>query len=323
MSLTTDLLDTQLATLWRECPEFRTLRATAIAQLTQHGDAARWSQALAALPDTKPAHAAFATTVTIGEREDIADVERTALEAALGELHPWRKGPFCLFGVLIDAEWRSDLKWQRIAPYLQPLAGRRVLDVGCGNGYYGWRMCASGASLVVGVEANPVHVMQHLTMCRYLVPMGHGANCVLPLRFELLPPEAPFDTVFSLGVLYHQRSPAAHLDALRSRLRSGGELVLETLVMPGASLALRSDERYARMRNVSCVPNETALAQWLADAGFQNVRRVDMTATTTAEQRRTPWMRFESLADALDPTDPARTVEGHAAPLRAVMLAQG
>ena len=70
----------------------------------------------------------------------------TTLHRHLHALQPWRKGPFSLFGVQIDTEWRSDWKWNRVAPHLSPLAGRRVLDVGCGNGYYGWRMCAAGAA---------------------------------------------------------------------------------------------------------------------------------------------------------------------------------
>ncbi len=34
------------------------------------------------------------------------------------------------------------------------------------------------------------------------------------------------------------------------------------------------------------------------------------------EQRRTPWMDFESYAEFIDPDDPARTVEGYPAPIR-------
>jgi tRNA (mo5U34)-methyltransferase len=48
---------------------------------------------------------------------------------------------------------------------------------------------------------------------------------------------------------------------------------------------------------------------------------VDLNRTTTDEQRSTPWMRFESLAQCLDPDNPELTVEGYPAPLRAVVLA--
>jgi len=48
---------------------------------------------------------------------------------------------------------------------------------------------------------------------------------------------------------------------------------------------------------------------------------VDVTATSTEEQRSTDWMRFNSLQDFLDPDDPKRTIEGYPGPLRATLIA--
>ena len=50
------------------------------------------------------------------------------------------------FSIDIDTEWRSDLKWNRIAGAVD-FSRKTVLDVGCGNGYYGWRMLHSGTDL--------------------------------------------------------------------------------------------------------------------------------------------------------------------------------
>ena len=60
---------------------------------------------------------------------------------------------------------------------------------------------------------------------------------------------------------------------------------------------------------------------WLRRCGFVDARVVDVSTTTTAEQRRTDWMRFESLAESLDPENPQLTVEGYPAPRRAVFVA--
>ena len=60
----------------------------------------------------------------------------------------------------------------------------------------------------------------------------------------------------------------------------------------------------------------------LERCGFTDIRVVDSTRTTVEEQRSTDWMTFESLADFLSPTDHTRTVEGHPAPLRAMLLAR-
>jgi tRNA (mo5U34)-methyltransferase len=74
------------------------------------------------------------------------------------------------------------------------------------------------------------------------------------------------------------------------------------------------------MRNVWLLPTGTLLLDWLERAGFDEPRVVDVSATSTLEQRRTDWMPFESLADALDPDDPTLTIEGWPAPRRAIVV---
>ena len=283
----------------------------------RHGDLPRWWAALERLP-TVPASASLnVSSPALGAEVD----DPEDLRASLMELHPWRKGPLRLGGVSIDTEWRSDLKWDRIAPHLE-LAGARVLDIGCGNGYYGLRMLGAGAELVVGVDPTILFVMQWLA-CRHF--SGDLPNFVLPLGIEELPPGRPgFDTVFCMGVLYHRREPLRLLERLRELLRPGGKLVLESLVLPPdrQQEVLVPSARYARMRNVWAIPGTGCLAGWLDQAGLRDIRLVDETPTTTEEQRSTPWMRFDSLQQALDPDDRARTVEGHPAPIRAVFIAR-
>ena len=60
---------------------------------------------------------------------------------------------------------------------------------------------------------------------------------------------------------------------------------------------------------------------WVKSAGFQSVELVDVSSTTQAEQRSTPWMRFESLREAIDPDDHTLTLEGHPRPVRAMLKA--
>ena len=264
-----------------------------------HGDFERWRDAVAGLPSAT------------------SDAERRDL---LMQLAPWRKGPFNVGGVHIDAEWRSDLKWQRVAGAIEPLEGRRVLDVGCGNGYYALRMADAGAAAVLGIDPTLLYVMQFLAVTAHL---ERPPVAVLPLRLQELPDAChAFDTTFSMGVLYHQRSPLDHLRQLRATLRPGGQLVLETIFIPGEeSYACTPAERYARMKNVWLLPTLAELSTWLRRTGFRDVEIIDTAITTVAEQRSTEWMTFESLADALDPEDPTRTVEGWPAPRRVVVTA--
>ncbi len=300
--------------LFAAIPAWRSLEAALTEpSIAHHGDYARWRAALESLPGLHPEAFELGATVTV--RGAASDGERDALRAALEGLHPWRKGPWSLFGVHIDSEWRSDWKWQRLLPALANMTDERVLDVGCGNGYFGWRALQAGAELVVGVDPSVLFFMQHLAVCRYL---RSGRNWLLPLKFEALPP-ATFDTVMSMGVVYHRRNPVDHVRRLASFARPGGRLVLESLVVEGGR-DLQVADRYARMRNVHVIPAVDTLRRWLEEAGLGAVQVVDVSRTTLDEQRSTPWMRFESLAEALDPADPMRTVEGHPAPVRAVVI---
>ncbi|MBX8500731.1 tRNA 5-methoxyuridine(34)/uridine 5-oxyacetic acid(34) synthase CmoB [Pseudomonas lijiangensis] len=281
-----------------------------------HGDLQRWQSALDALPPLTAERVELADSFTLEVECD--DETRSRLRQALMGLSPWRKGPFDVFGVHIDTEWRSDWKWSRVSPHLD-LKGKRILDVGCGNGYYQWRMLGAGAESVIGVDPNWLFFCQFQAMQRYLpdLPAWH-----LPFALEDLPANLEgFDTVFSMGVLYHRKSPVDHLLALKDCLVKGGELVMETLVVPGdAQQVLVPEDRYAQMRNVWFLPSVAALVLWLRRAGFVDVRCVDVSTTTVQEQRSTEWMRYQSLGDFLDPEDHSRTVEGLPAPMRAVIV---
>jgi len=265
----------------------------------RHGDFEQWQQAVEALDG-----AADAAT----------------RKSLLLQLSPWRKGPFDVGGVHIDSEWRSDLKWQRVRDAIAPLQGRNVLDVGCGNGYYALQMREAGASSVIGIDPTLLYVMQFLAVNHFV---KDASTFVLPLRLHELPlPAKRFDTTFSMGVLYHQRSPIEHIRQLRDTLRPNGQLVLETLFVPGEeSYACTPPDRYARMKNVWLLPTIAELTTWLRRSGLKDVAVIDQSHTTTDEQRATEWMTFESLAEALDPVDPSKTVEGWPAPQRVVVTA--
>jgi tRNA (mo5U34)-methyltransferase len=292
-----------------------------LASSVRHGDFAGWQAALQALPALAPASVDLVHGVRIGAAAQLNDAQRDALRTQLMALHPWRKGPLDLFGLHLDTEWHSDWKWERVLPHLSPLEGRTVLDVGCGNGYHCWRMAGAGAREVIGVDSHLLFTLQYWAIRHFLrEPPVH----VLPLALEDVPEGLQaFDTVFSMGVLYHRRSPFDHLISLRHCLRPGGELVLETLVIEGeAGMTLVPQGRYARMPNVWFLPSCNTLLQWLEKTGYTDVALVDLNRTSVQEQRSTPWMTFESLSEALEPADPLRTIEGHPAPLRAVFVAK-
>lgn len=279
----------------------------------RHGDQPRWAAALEALPAAETGWRIEDGVLIAGSPA----ADSAALAETLKELIPWRKGPLNLGGVAIDTEWRSDWKWDRVAPHVD-LVGKRVLDIGAGNGYFGWRMLASGARQVVGCDPTLRFWYQYKAIEHFA---GLAAHLLLPLKFEELPVAGDFDVVFSMGVLYHRRDPAEHLARITRHLRPGGSAVIETLIIPGdTDEELVPEDRYANMRNVHGLPTQRRLLRWLAEAGFSDRRIVDITATTTDEQRTTEWMPFHSLANALT-KDRKRTIEGFSAPVRVVMIA--
>ena len=286
----------------------------------KHGTLPKWEKVLNKLHYPTPDTLDLKHSVTIGSGDQLSSGEQQKLENLLRIFTPWRKGPFSVHGINIDTEWRSDWKWERILPHLSPLNNRTVLDVGCGSGYHMWRMLGEGANHVVGIDPSTLFLCQFEAIKRLAgedLPVH-----LLPLGIEKLPPLDAFDTVFSMGVLYHRQSPIDHLLQLRDQLRTGGELVLETLVIDGdENTVLMPEDRYGKMNNVWFLPSVATLALWLKKAGFVDVRCVDIDITSLAEQRRTDWMPNESLVDYLDPTNIDLTVEGYPAPKRATFIA--
>jgi len=320
-SLYADLIANDFCEWQESLPE----QLAAVLSQRQHGKAEEWQKILSALPEIKVSSIDIgADCVRFGSVDDCDTETQAALKKMLKKLIPWRKGPYELFGIHIDTEWHSDWKWQRIQPHLTPLQNRRVLDVGCGNGYHMWRMLAEGAKLVIGADPSQFFLTQFHTLKKYA---GDCPIHLLPLKGEELPAfyteykGRGFDTVFSMGVLYHRISPIEHLQELKSFMRAGGELVLETLIVEADGFeVLIPEDRYAKMRNVWFLPTPQLLVRMLERVGFNNIRVVDINQTSIQEQHSTEWMEFESLQDFLDPDDHAKTIEGYPAPRRAVVI---
>ncbi|WP_448212262.1 tRNA 5-methoxyuridine(34)/uridine 5-oxyacetic acid(34) synthase CmoB [Colwellia sp. MEBiC06753] len=285
-----------------------------------HGEFAQWQKALDQLPVTNTEFVELTNSVSVGKPEEIEPGQLKRLEHLLKKLKPWRKGPYHIHGLHIDTEWRSDFKWDRLAPHISDLTNRYVLDIGCGSGYHLWRMRGAGAKFVVGIDPTQLFVMQFNAVQHFIQDQ---AVHLLPLGVEQLPELNAFDTVFAMGVLYHRRSPIDFLYQLKAQLVKGGELVLETLIVDGdENTVLVPGERYAKMRNVWFLPSGKSMCAWLERCGFSNVKMVNSDFTDFDEQRKTEWIDTESLSDFLDPSDASKTIEGYPAPQRAIFIAK-
>ena len=293
-------------------------RASLNALNVNNGNIPKWTIALDALK-AMPKGEIELNEPYISINQNSLDSE--IIVSAFKKLLPWRKGPFMFNNLKLESEWQGDLKWKRLQNHITPLKNRRVLDVGAGNGYFTLRMAMEGAKKVLGIEPFLLFNYQYAAIKSLI---GNEINAMLlPIRLEEMPKSAIFDSVFSMGVLYHQRTHMEHLLQLKDIMAPGAELILETLVVEGPKgYMLIPEGRYAQMRNVHCLPSVETLKSWLADANFNNIKVVDISKTSPKEQRRTEWIgdNAASLEDFLDPSDSSLTKEGHPAPTRVIII---
>ena len=284
-----------------------------------NGNIPKWENAIADIQKIQPGQVSFKHPyVAIN-----ADANNAELTQALKQLMPWRKGPYQIGDLNLESEWRGDMKWDRLKDYIQPLEGKAVLDVGSGNGYFTYLMAMQGADIAIGIEPFLLFNYQFQAI-RTLINQPPKAY-ILPLKLEQMPEESLFDSVFSMGVLYHQKDHMLHLQQLKNVMAKDGELILETLVIDQQhGDQIIPEDRYARMRNVWRLPSTNTLHSWLKTAGFTNIKLVDVTKTTPEEQRATHWIgdNTQSLKDFLDSNNDNLTVEGLPAPKRAIFICQ-
>ena len=282
----------------------------------------KWIKSLETFPDPQIGTLdASGETVVVASKDDQLPVETVdEIRDKLLELCPWRIGPWNFFDVDIQTEWDSSKKWNRFSDSVY-FDDARVLDVGCNNGYFGWKAIDAGAQSVVGCDPFLLYNFQHEIFRRYSAEKHR--HRILPITDMEIPPNlAAFDVAMSLGVLIHRRSPIDHLIRLYESLRKRGQLVLETMAVDSEKAdVIVPEDRYMKMRGIWFVPTIGMLKRWLDRAGFVDVKVVDVSVTDLTEQRRTDFMPFESLADFLDPEEPAKTVEGYAAPVRVAFVA--
>jgi tRNA (mo5U34)-methyltransferase len=122
------------------------------------------------------------------------------------------------------------------------LSGKSVLDVGAWDGYFSFEAERRGASRVLAIDSlqAPDHQVVKTTGFEY-------ARAVLDSAVEYRIMDVAdvgrlnetFDLILFLGVYYHLRDPIEALGALYERLRPGGVLVIEGLVLPGRERKLR------------------------------------------------------------------------------------
>lgn len=133
--------------------------------------------------------------------------------AMLHRLNPVRLG---FLRDSIDRHWGGDIE------RLNPLAGKRALDIGCGAGLLCEPLARLGAD-VTGVDAAPANIeaaARHAEGMGLPIHYRHGELATLGL--------GRFDLVTCLEVVEHVADKPAFIAELRRHLAPGGLMVLST-----------------------------------------------------------------------------------------------
>ncbi len=264
-------------------------------------------------------HIDYGDWFTVGKKEDLTDEEYAILVQTAKKLIPWRKGPFRLFGLEIDSEWQSNIKYNLIRPHFN-LTNKVVADIGCNNGYYMFRMLEDRPKRLIGFDPSPLTMLQ-FEMVNHFVQSQIEYEKLGVEHLEIY--NHKFDFIFMLGVLYHRPDPVGTLKSLARGLNAKGEILIDTFMIDGEEeVALTPKERYSKIPNIYFIPTVNALKNWLDRAGFDEFEVLAITTTTSEEQRKTEWSFDQSLEDFLDPNDKTKTVEGYPAPKRVYIKAR-
>lgn len=153
------------------------------------------------------------------------------------------------------------------------LAGKRVLDVGCGGGLLSEALCRRGAN-VTGIdlgastiEIAELHALESALAIRYLKQSAEEHAAQEP---------GSYDVVACLEMLEHVPDPTSVLRALHALVKPGGHVVLSTLnrnlkswlfAIVGAEYVLNLLERGTHTYSRFIRPSE--LARWAREAQLE------------------------------------------------------
>lgn len=246
------------------------------------------------------------------------NINKQQLMEILQALKPWRKGPFEICDIFIQSEWNSAIKYNLIKNHLD-IKNKITADIGCNNGYYMFRMLDLKPKKLIGFDPSTKFYAQFYLLNKFIKS---------PIVFEkmgleqLLAYNQRFDFIIFLGVLYHRTSPIDALKILRDCLKSGGEILLDCLIIDSPLEIALCPLRYAKMRNVYFVPSISALENWLTRAGFCDINIIAIKKTDLDEQHKSEWIDGQSLECFLNPNDSNQTIEGFSAPKRIYLKAK-
>lgn len=163
------------------------------------------------------------------------------------------------------------LRWARRVKMLSNHlgSGMRVLELGCGTGYFTRELARSGAD-IVAVDVSP----ELLEIAQADCP-AENVRYELQNACALSYPESEFDSVVGSSVLHHLEIEEALREIYRV-LRPGGTIYFTEPNMLNPQIAIQKNVPWVK-RKLGDSPDETAFFRWplrrlLENTGFRDAR---------------------------------------------------
>jgi ubiquinone/menaquinone biosynthesis C-methylase UbiE len=170
--------------------------------------------------------------------------------------------PRYLISMLKRLNFRRREECSTLIRWLEPKPGERILDVGCGDGYYD-RLIAKSKAKVIGID-----------ICKRRLSAAHRFYRSERTEFihmnaeEMGVSEASFDRVISFCVLEHLCNDERAMQEISRSLKKGGHFVfsVDSLSNPGVTAAERTrHQQHYTVNNYYTMEN---LQEKLFRAGF-------------------------------------------------------
>jgi 2-polyprenyl-3-methyl-5-hydroxy-6-metoxy-1,4-benzoquinol methylase len=179
--------------------------------------------------------------------------------------------------------------------WLDPRPGERILDVGCGDGYYDHAIAGSGAR-ILGIDINE----QRLTVAH-----KRNANDRTEFRFmdaeEMDLADESFDKVVSFCVVEHFRRDQQVLGHIRRVLKPGGRLFISADSLSNPEITEADRAAHRRRYSVNTFYTADVLGEKLQTAGLElEETKYILTTPLTLAMARLSW-RLDDLPTPLVP----------------------
>jgi ubiquinone/menaquinone biosynthesis C-methylase UbiE len=155
---------------------------------------------------------------------------------------------------------------RKVIRWLQPSKNEKILDIGCGDGFYDYKMARDGAN-IVGVDLNQKRLAVAAKRNKTERIEYHSMNAE-QLDFK----DASFDKAVSFCVIEHFNDDRQVLNHVRRLLKPGGRFVFSADSLSNPEITVQERARHQRLYAVNNFYTIESVKQKLTQAELSFVK---------------------------------------------------